>query len=109
MSPLPLASFMKNSFQSWNAEHTFPFFATNETRETLDLTQLHMWQLYNWVGDYEASPGNKAIVSQFNYAYDWNQAFFFKSMAVEEPPSRVYPEDKTTWSQELAKLLPKLG
>lgn len=100
-------SFMQNAFGSWNATgFAFPYFATPETRETLDVTTLKLADLYNWIAAY----GSGAVItSQFTSMYDWNQAFFRLAMLNDDTPTReVAFVNEQAWSAEARRGLANL-
>ena len=91
---------MDESFSSWNASSSFPYFVAPEgsqSPETLDLSTLTTSMVYNWVSDYE---NGSVSTSQYSSQYDWNQAFFRLAMLDDKDVSEVPYGAKVAWSEQ---------
>ncbi|CAK9008135.1 Protein dispatched homolog 1 (Protein chameleon) [Durusdinium trenchii] len=94
-------TFLVESFPSWKANETslFPeFVAPGGTPLPIDVSSLSLPLLYQWVANRFETNG--FVFSQFSAAYDWNQAFFTKTIEVGSS-QEVFSVDKISWNTKM--------
>jgi len=97
-------SFLSESFSNWNFfGGGFPDFIVPPEEEslltTLNATGITVTKLFEW----GALKFTNSTFGQASSAYDWNQAFFYKTMK-EGSRADIFSKDKVAWNEDMNTL-----